>query len=138
MNVKKLSPNAIIPTKGSVEAAGYDLYSIESYALRPMERHAFSTGIAMSIPKGLYGRVAPRSGWAFKYGIDVLAGVIDTDYRGVIMVILINLGQDIVQINAGDKIAQLIMESHTKLQFNEVTELDPTIRNAGGFGSTGN
>jgi len=137
MNIKLLNAKAKIPAKGSIEAAGYDLYSVENYTLKPGERHAFEIGIAMSIPKGLYGRIAPRSGLALKYGIDVMAGCVDSDYLGEIKVILINLGQEDFTVNEGDKIAQIIMESHTKLQLNVVDDLEATIRGTGGFGSTG-
>ena len=98
MNIKKLSDKAVIPSKGSVGAAGYDLYTTESYELKPGERKAFKTDIALAIPEGFYGRVAPRSGLAVKHGLDVLAGVIDSDYRGEILVALINLGDKPVQL----------------------------------------
>lgn len=90
IQVKKLSENAIVPTRGSAGAAGYDLYSTEDYVLKPSERKLFKTNISMKIPDGYYGRLAPRSGLAFKNGIDVLAGVIDEDYLGDIGVILLN------------------------------------------------
>jgi dUTP pyrophosphatase len=138
MNIKKLSSDAIIPTKGSEYSAGYDLYSIEEYELKSFERKPFKTGIAIAIPKGLYGRVAPRSGLAVKKGIDVLAGIIDQDYRGEILVVLINLGNEAVKINKGDKIAQIIFENYTSVKMNEVNELDETVRGESGFGSTDN
>ena len=88
MKIKKLSETAQIPSKGSERAAGYDLYAIETHTLQPGERKVFKTGISIAIPEGLYGRIAPRSGLAVKNGIDVLAGVVDSDYRGEIMVVL--------------------------------------------------
>jgi len=136
MNIKKLSDKAIIPTKGSDGAAGYDLYSVEEYELKVGERKAFKTDISMAIPKIVYGRVAPRSGLAVKKGIDVMAGVIDSDYRGEILVALINLGQESVKINVGDKIAQIIFELYTAQDFTLVDDLDATDRGFGGFGST--
>jgi dUTP pyrophosphatase len=143
MNIKKLSEKAVIPTKGSSGAAGYDLYTTESYELKPGERKSFKTDICLAIPNGFYGRVAPRSGLAVKYGIDVLAGVIDSDYRGEILVALINLGDKPVQlpIVKDDKqtaIAQIIFESCGTLsgEFIEVENLDDTERGSGGFGST--
>ena len=136
MNIKKLSDNGVIPTKGSADAAGYDLYTTESYELKVGERKAFKTDISLAIPQGLYGRVAPRSGLAVKKGIDVMAGVIDADYRGEILVALINLGQESVQINAGDKIAQIIFEYYTNHEFNIVDDLNTTNRGTNGFGST--
>ena len=90
IQLKKLSENAIVPTRGSSGAAGYDLYSTEDYILKPGERKLFKTNISVKIPDGYYGRLAPRSGLAFKHGIDVLAGVIDSDYLGDIGVILLN------------------------------------------------
>jgi dUTP pyrophosphatase len=135
--------HAVIPTRGSPKAAGYDLYSTESYTLRPNERRLFKTGLNMAIPFGMYGRIAPRSGLAFKKGIDVLAGVIDEDYRGDIGVILINLGQEDFKVVVGDKIAQIIFEFYNEVLFEEQTvqsnpqeALGNTERGSGGFGST--
>lgn len=136
MNIKKLSDIAIIPDKGSSGAAGYDLYTTETYELSVGERRLFKTDIAMAIPFGSYGRIAPRSGLAVKKGLDVLAGVIDSDYRGEIMVALINLGQEPIQIKSGDKIAQIIFQSHYLHKFVEVYDLDSTDRASKGFGST--
>lgn len=138
MNIKLLSENAIIPTKGSSESAGYDLYSTEDYLLRPLERKLFKTDIALEIPKSYYGRISPRSGLAFKDGLDVMAGIIDADYRGNIGVILINLGQIDKVIKKGDKIAQIIFSCFNEVEkFNVVENLTETTRNEGGYGSTG-
>ena len=134
---KKLTSLAQVPTRGSDFAAGYDLYSTEDYVLQPGERKLFKTNIAVAIPNGLYGRIAPRSGLAFKDGIDTMAGVIDEDYRGDVGVILINLGSTAKAFRAGDKIAQIIFENYTPASFEETTgELPLTVRAAGGFGST--
>jgi dUTP pyrophosphatase len=145
MNVKKLSDKAVIPSKGSVGAAGYDLYTTESYELKPGERKAFKTDIALAIPEGFYGRVAPRSGLAVKHGIDVLAGVIDSDYRGEILVALINLGDKPVQLpivkdGKETAIAQIIFETCGTITggFVEVDDLTATQRGSGGFGSSDN
>jgi dUTP pyrophosphatase len=99
------------------------------------------TGISVAVPNGTYGRIAPRSGLALKNGIDVMAGVIDADYRGDVGVILVNLGSSPFTINPGDRIAQLILE---KIEYNtsvqeigEADDLSPTSRGANGFGSTG-
>lgn len=152
---KLLTETATTPTKGSEDAAGFDLYfdaaGIEvpqgEYGtvttteaevwLLPGDFKAFDTGVAVAIPEGHYGRVAPRSGLAFKYAIDVLAGVIDADYRGQVSAILINLGHDAVKITHGDRIAQLIIEKYTPTELIELTELPETVRGAGKFGSTG-
>lgn len=141
MNVKKLSEKATIPSKGSTLAAGYDLYAIESHTLQPGERKIFKTGIALAIPEGTYGRVAPRSGLAVKHGIDVLAGVIDADYRGEIMVALINHGNEpitlpLVKDGKETAVAQIIFEKYTSFNLTETSDLDETDRGAGGFGST--
>jgi dUTP pyrophosphatase len=135
VKIKKLSDNAIIPTWNH-SSAGCDLASTEHYILKPGERKLFKTGLAIAISVGLYGRVAPRSGLALKHGIDVLAGVLDEDYRGPVNVILINLGQEDKIINIGDKIAQLIFENYTRCEFEVVDELDATNRGSGGFGSS--
>lgn len=134
---KKLSENAKVPLRGSEGAAGYDLYSVDSVTIVPGERKLIKTDIAVSIPYGFYGRVAPRSGLAFKNGIDVLAGVIDSDYRNGVGVILINLGKDDFVVNVGDRVAQLIIEYCKQVDFTEVSELETSIRGLGGFGSTG-
>jgi dUTP pyrophosphatase len=136
ISITKLENKAIIPTRGSTGAAGYDLYTTEFHILKPGERKLFKTGLSMSIPSGMYGRIAPRSGLAYKKGIDVMAGVIDEDYRGEIGVILINLGQEDVNVLIGDKIAQIIFEFYNAVDFVETTGLDNTQRGDGGFGST--
>ena len=143
MKVKKLSDKAVIPSKGSSGAAGYDLYTTESYELKPGERKAFKTDIAMAIPDGFYGRVAPRSGLAVKHGIDVLAGVIDSDYRGEILVALINLGDKPIQLpivkdGKETAIAQIIIEACGTVVggFVEVDDLNSTQRGSDGFGSS--
>jgi len=134
--IKKSIELAKTPTRGSTSAAGYDLYSTEEYILKPLERKLFKTGISLAIPKGLYGRIAPRSGLAYKDGIDVMAGVIDEDYRGDVGVILINLGSVDKTIVVGDKIAQIIFENYTAAAFEETDDLSNTNRSDGGFGST--
>lgn len=141
MNIKLLSENATIPSKGSEGAAGYDLYTTETHELLPGERKSFKTGIALSIPFGKYGRVAPRSGLAVKHGIDVLAGVIDSDYTGEILVALVNLGSEpitlpIIKDGKRTAIAQIIFESYTNYEFKTVDDLNTTERGSGGFGST--
>ena len=135
INIKKLAPNAVLPNWNN-DSAGADLTSLETATINVGRRHLFKTGLSLAIPSGYYGRVAPRSGLALKKGIDVMAGVIDADYRGELGVILINLGEEPVQINAGDKIAQLIIETCHRCNFVEVADLNNTDRGSGGFGST--
>lgn len=137
LHVKKLHPAAQLPQRGSAWAAGADLHCIESFTLQPGERRAVPTGLALAIPTGFYGRVAPRSGWAAKHGIDTLAGVIDADYRGEVLVLLVNLGQEPFTAQAGERIAQLIIERAAPCAYAWAETLEETQRGAGGFGSTG-
>src|ERR1700741_392890 len=98
LEFKQLHPDAVLPTRGSAAAAGLDLYVIENITIAPGERTVARTGLAVSIPEGFYGRVAPRSGLATKNGLDVLAGVIDADYRGEIQCLLYNTGDEVVEL----------------------------------------
>jgi dUTP pyrophosphatase len=134
---KRLDANATLPTRGSSAAAGLDLYSIEQVSLAPNERALVRTGLAVAIPEGHYGRVAPRSGLATKQGIDVLAGVIDADYRGELQCLLYNTSDQIVELPAQTKICQLIIEKIITPQAEWAESLAETARGAGGFGSTG-
>lgn len=138
INVKKLSENATIPTQGTSFAAGYDLYAAEDAVVVCGTRKLIKTNVSMEITPGYYGRIAPRSGLAYKNGIDVLAGVIDSDYRGDIGVILYNTDKNIdFSVKKGDRIAQIIFEACYTATLNNVDNLDNTLRQAGGFGSTG-
>jgi len=132
----KTHPGAKEPFRGSSGAIGYDLYAVEAHGLEPGDRELVSTGISIEIPPGMYGRIAPRSGWAVKFGVDVGAGVIDPDYRGTIKVLLFNLGKDMFVVQKGDRIAQLIFEKADTPVFAECSSLDGTERGEGGFGST--
>lgn len=138
---KKLTPTAFEPKKGSAGAAGFDLAADlgigQEITLYPGRRLLISTGIAMASPPHTYVRIAPRSGLATKFGIDVLAGVIDEDYRGEVKVILINLGDEPLTIKHGDRIAQAIVELVVPVETAVVDELPETVRGAGGLGSTG-
>jgi dUTP pyrophosphatase len=137
LSFKKLDPDAVLPTRGSPAAAGLDLYSIEAVSLNRGERRLIRTGLAVAIPEGFYGRVAPRSGLAVQKGIDVLAGVIDADYRGEIRCLLINSGEETVHLPAQTKICQLIIEKIITPDAVWVESLSDTSRGGGGFGSTG-
>ena len=137
MKVIRLCENAVLPKRGSDGAAGYDLSSIESIILHPGTRKLISTGISVKLPSGVYGRVAPRSGLTVKHGIHVGAGVIDPDYTGEIKVALFNHGDTALNINIGDRIAQLILENFTISTVEEVFDIDKTSRGNNGFGSTG-
>ena len=129
--------DARLPVRASEGSAGADLFCVEPFVLNAGERRGIPTGISVEIPVGYYGRVAPRSGLAVRHGIDVLAGVIDSDYRGELIILLINLGSEPVSIKAGDRIAQLIIENAAPTQFELSADLDDTIRGEGGFGSSG-
>ena len=134
---KKLTPSAVIPKRATDGSAGFDLtYIGDSLVLREGEHAIFETGIAMQIPKHYAGIIKPRSGWAAKYAVDVLAGVIDSDYTGELKVILINHGREPLQIYTGDRIAQLVVTSHISNSC-EIDNLHATDRGCGGFGSTG-
>ncbi len=137
LRFKKLDPRAVLPKRGSALAAGLDVCSIEEIELAPKQRVMAKTGLAVAIPPGFYGRVAPRSGLASKNGLDVLAGVIDSDYRGEVCCLLYNTGEDIITLAAGSKICQLIIEQIITPEAAWATDLDETARGAGGFGSTG-
>ena len=136
LSFKRLDPKALLPTRGSLSAAGLDLYSIEALSLKPKERRLIRTGLAVAIPEGYYGRVAPRSGLATQKGIDVLAGVIDADYRGEIGCLLYNAGDEIIDLPAQTKICQLIIEKIITPDAIWVESLAETSRGSGGFGST--
>jgi len=138
MKIKLLATNAKAPFRANDCAAGYDLFSLYNYTLYPHQRLLVQTGIAMEIPDGYYGRIAPRSGWALKYGIDTLAGVIDSDYRGEVGVILYNTDKEIpFNIKMGDRIAQIVFEKYYTFQIQETENLEDSKRGTGGFGSTG-
>jgi dUTP pyrophosphatase len=137
LRFKQLDPRAVLPKRGSELAAGLDVYGIEDLEIAPKQRVMARTGLAVAIPPGFYGRVAPRSGLAAKNGLDVLAGVIDSDYRGEIVCVLYNTGDEIIKLLAGSKICQLIVEQIITPEATWATDLDETARGAGGFGSTG-
>jgi len=123
-------------TSGSV---GLDLCAARSYRLEPAERVLIGTGFAIALPAGCEGQIRPRSGLAARQGVTVLnaPGTVDADYRGEVKVLLINLGDETVEIEAGDRVAQLVVAPVRRLNLVEVTELPETVRGAGGFGSTG-
>jgi dUTP pyrophosphatase len=133
----RLHAGAKLPTRGSRYSAGLDLYAIESLAIPTRGRASVHTGLAVAVPHGFYGRVAPRSGLAVRHGLDVLAGVIDSDYRGEIICALINHGDEPLEIEAGMRVAQLIIESIATPEPTWSEDLSQTERGQGGFGSTG-
>ena len=140
--VKKLKPDAIIPTYGSEYAAGADLYAYieETITFQPGDTILIHTGLAMEIPEGYAGLIYARSGLASKKGLAPAnkVGVIDADYRGEIMVALHNHNTIPVSIEPGERIAQLVITPYLTAHFDETKELSNTVRGTGGFGSTGN
>jgi dUTP pyrophosphatase len=137
LHFKRLHPEARLPTRGSERAAGLDLHAVERVTIGPGERAAVRTGLAVAVPRGFYGRVAPRSGLAVRHGIDVLAGVIDADYRGEILCALVNHGREPFEVEPGARVAQLIVEAIATPEPAWAEDLEETERGAGGFGSTG-
>ena len=135
---RRMNKDATIPVRSSEGAAGFDLYySGLSMSILPKEYAVCETGIQMSLSPDLIGDIKPRSGLAVKYGIDTMAGVIDSDYRGEIKVVLINHGKETAFFRRGDRIAQLVVTNFYS-DVQEVTEdLDTTARGVNGFGSTG-
>ena len=141
INIKKLNEKAIIPTYGSEYAAGADLYANieEKEVINPGETKFIKTGLSFEIPTGLVGLVFARSGLSCKQGLAPAnkVGVIDSDYRGELIVALYNQSNETREINSGDRIAQIAFIPYVKGMFNEVDNLDDTKRGQGGFGSTG-
>jgi dUTP pyrophosphatase len=126
-----------LPEYGSAAAAGADLRAQEAVELAPGARAAVATGVHLQIPPGHVGLVWPRSGLAVRHGIDTLAGVIDSDYRGEVRVVLVNHGHESFRVEPGDRIAQILVQRVERLAFTRTQALDDTPRGEGGFGSTG-
>jgi len=134
--VVKLSEHATIPTRGSPLAAGYDLYSAQDTNIPARGKGLVKTDIQIRVPRGTYGRVAPRSGLAWKQHIDIGAGVVDEDYRGNVGVVMFNHADQVFKVKKGDRIAQLVCEKIAYPEIHEMKTLDNTDRGEGGFGST--
>lgn len=141
VKIKKLNPAATIPTYGTEFAAGADLYACtdESITINPGETQFIHTGLAMEIPEGLVGLIYARSGMACKKGVAPAnkVGVIDSDYRGEIIVALYNHSETPLVVNNGERVAQIVYAPYYHAQFTEVSELEDSVRGEGGFGSTG-
>eukprot|EP01116_Phalansterium_solitarium_P002254 TRINITY_DN12146_c0_g1_i1.p1 TRINITY_DN12146_c0_g1~~TRINITY_DN12146_c0_g1_i1.p1 ORF type:complete len:159 (-),score=23.30 TRINITY_DN12146_c0_g1_i1:123-599(-) len=137
LRVKKLSENATLPFRASARAAGFDLASAKDYVIPARGKALIATDLSVAIPEEHYGRIAPRSSLAWKSHIDVGAGVIDSDYRGPLGVVLFNHAETDFEVKKGDRVAQLIIEKIAMPEVVEVDDLDATDRGAGGFGSTG-
>lgn len=132
-------PNAQMPEKGTEQAAGYDLRSAEDITIPAGERALVHTGLLIAPPKNCHVEVRPRSGLALKYGITVLntPGTIDEDYRGEIMIILLNTSKEPFEIHIGDRIAQAVVIRHEEAIWKKVDSFETTSRGEKGFGSTG-
>ena len=137
LKVQKLSNNAALPKRGTDGAAGYDLCALQDCTTPAGGKGLVKIGLSISFPTGLYARIAPRSGLALKRFIDVGAGVVDSDYRGEVGVVLFNHGDQDFEVKMGDRIAQLILEKIDTPPVEEVQGLDSTVHGSGGFGSTG-
>ncbi|ORJ63459.1 dUTP diphosphatase [Geothermobacter hydrogeniphilus] len=137
----RLHPDAVLPRYMTAGAAGMDLHAVidGSLLLTPGERCLVRTGLALEIPPGFEGQVRPRSGLALRHGLSMVnaPGTIDSDYRGEIGVLLINLGQESIRISSGDRIAQLVIAPVVRVELAEVAELNDSERADGGFGHTG-
>jgi len=142
IHIKKINPNATIPTRGSQYAAGYDLYACidgGEVTIDPHSTQKIGTGLAIAVPNGYFGAIFARSGLASKEGLRPAncVGVADSDYRGEYIVALHNDSNAPRTVKHGDRIAQLVIMPHLPVEFCESQELDETDRGSGGFGSTG-
>lgn len=130
-----------LPAYATPQSAGMDLRAniSQPVTLRPMERRLIPTGLYIALPQGYEAQIRPRSGLALKHGVTVLnsPGTIDSDYRGELMVLLVNLSAEDFVVNDGERIAQMVVARHETVDFAEVSELDETERGAGGYGHTG-
>ena len=141
VEVKKLRENATIPTRGSNQAAGYDLYACidEAVTIKPHTTEKIGTGLAFAVPEGYFGAIFARSGLAAKQGLRPAncVGVADSDYRGEYIVALHNDTDEDRVVEPQERVAQLVVMPYLQVEFEEKDELDATQRGAGGFGSTG-
>ncbi len=137
VKIKKLSPTAKLPTYAHASDAGMDVYALEHVVVQPMERVQIKTGIALEIPEGAVGLVWDKSGLSHKKGVKVLGGVIDSGYRGEVLIGIINLGSEEVVFEMGDKVAQILIQKVEHVDIVEMEELNDADRGDNGFGSTG-
>jgi len=135
--VKKLYKDAQLPKTMRAGDAAMDFYAYKDYEIKPGERIIVETGVVIAIPNGYWGNVRDRGGLPAKHGIHTMGGVFDSNYRGEVQIILINLGSEIYNIKVGDRICQMIIEKHEDLEVEEVDELDETNRGEGRFASSG-
>jgi len=136
LHVKLIHQDALIPTRSTSEAAGFDLYAIEDSEIHPHKLQRFPTGVCLEIPKGLCGKIFDRSSLAMQQ-ITVLGGIIDSDFRGELIVVLHNLSDKPYVVKKYNRIAQLILFPHAEFQIRRLHELSPTDRGTKAFGSSG-
>jgi len=139
LKIHKVDKDLPTPKYSHAGDAGMDIYAVEQGVLTPGEYRLFSTGIKVAIPEGHEIQIRPRSGLALKHGISIVnaPGTIDFGYRGMIGVVLINLGKETFEVKRGDRIAQMVLKRVEQAEVIEVEELDDTTRGEGGYGSTG-
>ncbi len=137
LKIKKLKPDAVLPSYAHQGDAGLDIFCLESVVIAPSGRVSVSTGIAMEIPEGYVGLIWDKSGLSAKNGLKVLGGVVDSGYRGEVFVSLINLSSEVHNFERGHKVAQIIIQKKENTTVEEVTELSESVRGEGRFGSTG-
>jgi dUTP pyrophosphatase len=137
VKIKKISPDATLPSYAHTGDAGMDLYSSATISLSPDERVQIPTGVSMEIPEGYTGLVWDKSGLSHRVGLKTIGGVIDAGFRGEVMVGMINLGKEPYTIEKGHKVAQMLIQKVDQVEIEEVNELSETPRGEGGFGSTG-
>ena len=142
MNIRIINKSKnSLPAYETLHAAGMDLRAEleEQIVLKPMERKLVPTGLFIELPEGFEAQIRPRSGLAFKHGIGIVnsPGTIDADYRGEVKVLLINYGDQPFEINTGDRVAQMVVARHEKVNWEQVDNLNETTRGAGGYGHTG-
>ena len=137
IKIKKLNPEARVPSYAHPNDAGMDLFSLEENILGPGERAKIKTGLSMEIPEGYVGLVWDKSGLSTGYGLKTLAGVIDAGYRGEIQIGIINLSAETYTLKKHDKVAQMLIQPIERPDLEEVLELSDSHRGIGGFGSTG-
>ncbi len=137
VRVKKLNENTVIPSYAHGGDAGFDLSSAYDYVIRSGKREIVKTGFSMEIPEGYFGNIKDRSSVTLKNGVHVLAGVVDSNYRGEVGIVMINLGEEDYEIRVGDRVAQMLLEKVERVEFEEASELEDSLRGTGGFGSSG-
>lgn len=135
----RLEKNARLPEYKSEHAAGADVFAAADVRIEPGSAALVPTGLFLEIPEGFEAQVRPRSGLALKHGVTLLnsPGTIDADYRGEVKIIMVNHGKQVFEVKKGDRIAQLVIHEVERVTFEEASELKPTKRGEGGFGSTG-